>query len=519
MIGQSDPFAPDSGRDRRPDTRAPDPHEQQVDWRSDAPHNAPQYEAPQYEAPQYEASRYEASQYEAPEYAAPQYENGTPYDPYAPAPRPEYQQPQHYADQGYDAGEGHAQNAAGEARPVDPQYQDGYGNVPGYGDQAYGDPAPGQTHGYAGQQLHPDTRYYDDPNGQPAQPGYDPAQAPLDTQGGYGAPHFGAAHGPSQDDDYYEDAPGPRRRGGLITAAALLGLAVIGTAGAFAYRAVFTSSGPPAMIARDAGPNKILPAAQSADNTSGNQTYDRGSDRGQNERVVPREEQPLNIPDPMRNAPQRVGGQNSAAAIPGLQGGPSTQPVLPPDASALAPTAPGSGGEPKKIRTVTIKSDQSPGDSPAPRPVAPPRTLASQSAAPAVPQRSAANATAAPNAPLSLSPQAVPNAPPPARPAAPLHTTALAPSNSGAAGGEGAGGYFVQVSAQKSKEEAEASYRGIQAKYASVLSGRQPVFRRKDLGSKGVFYGAQVGPFSHEDAQQLCESLKSAGQSCMIQRN
>ena len=33
------------------------------------------------------------------------------------------------------------------------------------------------------------------------------------------------------------------------------------------------------------------------------------------------------------------------------------------------------------------------------------------------------------------------------------------------------------------------------------------------------FYGAQVGPLSREGATQLCESLKSAGGSCIIQRN
>jgi hypothetical protein len=34
-----------------------------------------------------------------------------------------------------------------------------------------------------------------------------------------------------------------------------------------------------------------------------------------------------------------------------------------------------------------------------------------------------------------------------------------------------------------------------------------------------VFYGAQVGPFSREAAAKLCEDLKAAGQSCMIQKN
>jgi hypothetical protein len=112
------------------------------------------------------------------------------------------------------------------------------------------------------------------------------------------------------------------------------------------------------------------------------------------------------------------------------------------------------------------------------------------------------------------SPSATPAAPPP-----PARAAAVAPPPAAAAAADSAGGYFVQVAAQKSQEEAQASYRGIQAKYASVLGGRQPVIRRKDLGSKGVFYGAQVGPFSREDAVQLCDSLKSAGATCMIQKN
>ncbi len=60
----------------------------------------------------------------------------------------------------------------------------------------------------------------------------------------------------------------------------------------------------------------------------------------------------------------------------------------------------------------------------------------------------------------------------------------------------------------------------MQAKFASQLSDRQPIIRRKDLGEKGIFYGVQVGPFaSRDDAVALCESLKSAGGSCMIQKN
>jgi hypothetical protein len=80
-------------------------------------------------------------------------------------------------------------------------------------------------------------------------------------------------------------------------------------------------------------------------------------------------------------------------------------------------------------------------------------------------------------------------------------------------------GFVVQLSAQRSEPEAQAAFRTMQAKY-SVLSGRQPLIRRKDQGERGIFYAAQVGPFGQKsDADQLCETLKSAGGTCFVQKN
>jgi len=117
-------------------------------------------------------------------------------------------------------------------------------------------------------------------------------------------------------------------------------------------------------------------------------------------------------------------------------------------------------------------------------------------------------------------PQPQQHAPPPR----PTRTTSLAPAVAAPAsvpsGGAATGGYFVQVTAQKSEDEAQSSFQEIQAKYANLLGGRQPVIRRKDLGSKGIFFAAQIGPFSsREGAVSLCESLKSAGGPCMVQKN
>ena len=82
------------------------------------------------------------------------------------------------------------------------------------------------------------------------------------------------------------------------------------------------------------------------------------------------------------------------------------------------------------------------------------------------------------------------------------------------------GGYAVQISSQRSEAEAQSSFRDLQAKYPSVLGGRQPMVRRADLGEKGVYYRAMVGPFASADqATELCSDLKAAGGSCIVQKN
>jgi hypothetical protein len=77
----------------------------------------------------------------------------------------------------------------------------------------------------------------------------------------------------------------------------------------------------------------------------------------------------------------------------------------------------------------------------------------------------------------------------------------------------------VQLSAQRSETEAQTAFRTLQAKY-SMLGGHELLIRRKDLGEKGIFFAAQVGPFGvRSDADQLCEALKAAGGACFVQKN
>jgi cell division septation protein DedD len=95
-----------------------------------------------------------------------------------------------------------------------------------------------------------------------------------------------------------------------------------------------------------------------------------------------------------------------------------------------------------------------------------------------------------------------------------------AATNPAQSGGGASGGYLVQVSSQKNEADAHASYRALQGKFPAVLGSRAPLIKRADLGEKGVYYRAMVGPFgSSDEASQFCGSLKTAGGQCVVQRN
>jgi cell division septation protein DedD len=104
--------------------------------------------------------------------------------------------------------------------------------------------------------------------------------------------------------------------------------------------------------------------------------------------------------------------------------------------------------------------------------------------------------------------------------AAPMAVASAEPITRVAAAPPSGGGYAVQVSSQHNEAEAQASFKALRAKFPDQLNGREPIIRRADLGAKGVYYRALVGPFaSMEQAAGLCSSLKAAGGNCIVQRN
>jgi hypothetical protein len=314
-----------------------------------------------------------------------------------------------------------------------------------------------------------------------------------------------------QDEAIYDDPPRARRRGGMLTALTLIGCAMIGTAGAYGYRTYYVSPAPysaPVIVA-DKTPTKVVPAS---DAQSSKVIQDRVGDAAPAERMVTREEQPvvLKVPTPPAVLPAAAVPFASAntASIESLSAPPPVVTMAAPPAAAAPPSSVTASGEPKRIRTVTIRADGS--EAAGNRPVTATSSV-SRAVAPAP------KAAAARGGPLQLDPQQLTEPAAPA-PGAPLTPTAPRVASAPATGGSG--GYVVQVSSQKSESEAQASFHAMQAKYPSAFNGRSPIIRRADLGAKGVFYRALVGPFaSSGDAGHFCSSLKAAGGQCIVQKN
>jgi hypothetical protein len=555
LIGQSDPFVEQSRAASPADTGAVAPIPPAPSYGNMEPPQygsdpAPAYSdpAPQYSepAPSYsEPQRYSepAQPYSEPqrysEPAAPQ-QYGLDYGR-APAPRYAADYPPRYADDRAAANNWPAAPAQpasyppAEPFPLPPQHS--------------AQPAPHYDHqGYARNYGGPS---FADPHGRPHADTYPPERSGGVDALGYPAatdrpvypsplyPHEPEAGSmpPPHADEFYDDEPRSGRRKGLLTVAAVLGLAVIGTAGAFGYRSLFGgagSSGPPPVIRASGEPSKVAPPPAMPDTSASKFSYDRFGDAGKDEQVVRREEKPVDL------------GKAAPAPRTVFPAAPAPNSAKPPGTTAAA-NPPSAIGEPRRVRTVPIRPDQGNETTPGQQPVsvAPPRQanaaanaaasngstpVADNSPRAASPRpsssRVAARSEPAPvaNAPLSLAPDAnnslpapsaqenVPqNVPPPPRASAAPARVASAPAT-------GSGSYLVQVSSQRSEADAQSAYRSIQSKYPGVLGSHPHTVRRADLGSKGVYYRAMVGPFpSREAAVQLCSSLKQAGGDCVVQ--
>jgi hypothetical protein len=322
----------------------------------------------------------------------------------------------------------------------------------------------------------------------------------------------------------------PRRsRKGLITAAVVLGVVLAGGLGALALKGDGTTSdGAPAIIAADEGPTKVQPVAPADSEVAQNKLiYDRASPElaGDEQLVLPDDGPIDEAPASNESAASREISRIILPGAPGANGNPSSIDDLAGDVPAAPASSSDIDAGPRKVRTVVVKPDGtiisseaqprnagSNTNQAAPSTNAPIAAAREPVATPATPVRTT---DAEAPAPLAAEPQvaevpAVAPTKPRAQAAAPAAATRPAAS----------GGFVVQVASQRTEEQALASYKAMQRKFPNVFGGQEPSVVRADLGAKGIYYRARVGPMATRDqAVSFCESLRAAGGDCIVQKN
>src|SRR5581483_496768 len=430
-----------------------------------------------------------------------------------------------------EAGHGYAPSASSQPLPfnrfpqqaAEPDPAFGYppqGSEPPFGGFA-GAPAQQQAGSPPWGQQQPDQRGYD-LNNYMAAPGQGYAQEPAQFPGQQDPALFGAPHGYAETDaDYDEtlgedDEPPSRGRRGLMIVAALVGAIGLGGGMAYTYKTVFASRSGPAPVIKDTqGPSKSRPEV--ADGRGFPHTDKKllnrlGEDANQpSAPVVPAGTEAADdrqSDDP--NAPRRV------RIIPISPGGPSPSPMM--TAAAPPPAAP---APMVMVPGVTLENM-------GPRPMPPPARVQMQpqgappSAARAELPPQAAQApvrvvqppvrvASATNTPVEAAPAPAKKAPVAKERAAKsaVPKTKEAAVTTGTSGGAG---YVAVLSSQKTRMDALTIFADMQQKYGDVLASKTPDVQEANLGDKGIWYRAVVGPpGSREAASGLCSKLKSAG--------
>ena len=396
LIGQGDASSGGHSRETVDPPRPRAPAARDVDWAPEDRYAAPEpdtdtrYTAPLPSAPSYPSS---SSDYYAPQQAQdPGYRDRGYQDPgYQDAGYQEQgHQGQGHQDQGYQ------DQAYQDQAYQDQAYQDQGSQDRSYHDQGYVEPAgsrffsgpAGQFNGFREEPSHGLQNFYDETLPQlPSARDLSAYASAPDVHGYQADEHHYAEDEAAPADHDYQETRNPGRRTALVAVMAIFGLVVVGSAGAFGYRAMFGGSVLPTLppiIKASNGPNKIAldPQAGAASNTA-----QAVATTGSTENLVSREEQPVTIDAPksaprvvstipivtngqsvmppgMSGMPPATTGQTGpnrvAAADSPWPAPPSTLPAPAPAAApAAAPPAPAQvSSEPKKIHTVTIRADQ-----------------------------------------------------------------------------------------------------------------------------------------------------------------
>jgi hypothetical protein len=324
----------------------------------------------------------------------------------------------------------------------------------------------------------------------------------------------------------YDDFQSTRWRDRLVVAIAVLGLAGLGSVGAFAYRPVFSGAVLPTLsqiVKAENGPNKKAPN----DRLSHSRRKSKPS-AGSSEKFVSR--WPADNQEPPKTAPISPSqsaaphGRLGFAVVAPIATAPAALPAAIASPARLAASTASPALAPTPISRSDLSYDPSADGAKRSAAAVPlvgkPLSLApaaqgdSTGGTPAAKPRAAARPTVA-NQPVSPVPdtQGRAAAAPPDRSRTAANTQSAETASSG-------GGYAVQVASERSAADAHAVLRMLQAKFPSQLGGRQPIVRRTSIGAEGVYYRATIGPFaSMDEAAGACATLKAAGGHCLVETN
>ncbi|SCX84742.1 SPOR domain-containing protein [Microvirga guangxiensis] len=308
----------------------------------------------------------------------------------------------------------------------------------------------------------------------------------------------------------------PKSRKGLIAVGAVLGAIVIGGGGTYLFSGSSGASGngEPVLVQATAEPVKVQPQNPGGVEipNQNKQIYERSQNT--DTKVVNREEQPVDVAQAVRSNGGSAVADATGATVPGAASG--------------ARNAPNSLnlGEPRKVRTVTIRPDGSVVGAPE----AANAHHAAASPVPAMTLPAAAQAASAQPKPAPATPVAVAAtpAPKPAQaapveaPAAPAQqrVASAQPVPVAAPAAETAtvtGGYAVQLGLANSETAAETAFTGYQRKYPD-LEGMPSLIRKAEVNGNTI-YRVRVGPMSREEASSLCSKLQGQGGQCFVAKN
>ncbi|WP_321503807.1 SPOR domain-containing protein [Breoghania sp.] len=353
----------------------------------------------------------------------------------------------------------------------------------------------------------------------------------------------------------------PRRKG-MIAAAAIAGLVVVG-GGVFAISGLFGdsgTSGPPTRIMAEPGPMKVFPEAREASSepSPSKAIYDRVAGvQPRDEQLVSREEQPIaNVPTTDGGDARTVGGTDTAS--PATPKRVRTVVVRPDGTIIAAPDLPDStagstatldtnvsANAGANIRTVATTPAEG-----APSVGVTTGTNAGELRVATTPDASSAGETAQPTLSIAdagrlgttLTPRSKPEdaaalaaaaAPAVSAPiqrsgpldltggqntAAPVRTAAAPAQPTTTAASVPSGTYVVQVSSQRTREQAEAAYTSMQRRFPAILGSINAIYPSVDLGDRGTFYRVRIPAGSQAAAIDLCTQLKDAGGDCFVRR-